>query len=370
MFGMTQEVSWNSEILTRLKYVAGDGGSSEDLFGIVLDLHSSSLMTKSTAQLEMCENVMEKLISYVEVEARRRISDKIAAMEDAPRKIVRLIAVEPIYVAEPVLKQSPVLEDADLLYVSRLCGVSHLEAIAHREEVSQQVTNELVRHGNLRVWEQVACNSGAKLSEKALQFLINRSKESSKIQMGLIDRPDLAEGTIHKIVKDAGENIRAKLIESGRQDLLSLLPDAQTKASQRVLSTSSTLGFEFENAMMRLIELKKRRPVTKRELVKAINKGDFPFVAAIFSDLSGLDIDEAVHWLSRREIDPAIVALRALGFERSVVESLLNVGPWRVILTQAVKVRALKTFDQLSFDVAERIFNARSGAFSANPGNA
>lgn len=357
------------EILSTLKGFASKDASSEQLFDLVFDLFLASSGSGTPQQTEMCEDVLTQLIAYVELEARRRISAKIAALENAPRRIVQCLAIENIYVAQPVLSYSPVLEDDDLLMVSRLCGPQHLEAIADRKEISVVVTNELMRLGNVHVWERLAKNAGAKLADKSVAFLANRARQNPKIQYGLISRPDLPETVVTRIIAEAGEGVREHLARVGRSDLLDKFDEAQSAAKKRVLSTTSLLGVEFEAAYQEVLQVEKSEKITSRHLLEAATKDNFPRTCSIFARLSKLELEEAVHWLSRREVDPAIVAFKALSFEPDVVAALLRTGPWKRILTTQSRMRAMRALDELKPDVAKRVFAARNSAFLTQKGS-
>ncbi len=351
-----------NQIWSILKGEEAENAPKEKLFGLVFDLFQASNGNASRQQIEMCEDVLTQLIGLVELEARIRISERLAELEDAPRRVLQYLAVEPIQVAQPVLCKSPVLQDEDLLMVSRLCGSNHLEAIAERKEVSSLVTTELMRLGNEQVWERLSQNNGADLSDKSVAFLVNRARENPKIQMGLIDRPDLPQKVVSKIVSEAGESLRHHLTQSGRQDLLAHLDRAKAVAQKRVLSTSSILGYEYEAAYQDILRLEQVQPLVVDDLLQATEINDFPRTCAIFARLADLALEDAVHWLSRREVDPAIVAFKALGFHESLVYSLLKTGPWKRILTENTRQRALKAFGNLKPEVAQRIFLARSSA--------
>ncbi|MEO1067110.1 MAG: DUF2336 domain-containing protein [Pseudomonadota bacterium] len=358
------------EILSTLKSATAKEASSEQLFDLVFELFVASSDTASKEQRDMCEDVLTQLISYVELEARRRISDKLAILDAAPRRIIQCLAIENIYVAQPVLTHSPVLQDEDLLMVARLCGPQHLEAIAERKTVSCGVTNELMRLGNVHVWERLAGNSGAALTDKSIAFLVNRARENTKIQLGLIDRPDLSENSLKQLVSEAGESVRQYLADKGRQDLLVHLDQAKAAAYKRVLSTSSVLGFEYETAYRSILQLEEKRALNHQDLLTAAGIDDFPTVCCVFARLTNLNLEEAVHWLSRREVDPAMVALKAIDVRRDIVEAVLRTGPWRRILTPQARNRALRTFDQLEKDVAMRIFKSRNTNLSHQAGAA
>lgn len=357
-----------TDVFSGLKDLVGENATSEDLFDLVLGMYRSTTDYNSDEQIEMCEDVLNQLIAYVENDARQRISEKMSNMEDAPRRVIRALAIESIKVAEPVLIHSPVLEDVDLLMVTRMCGPQHLKAIASRDRVSEPVTNELVRLGNNSVWETIASNNGAELSEKATTFLVNRANDNKSIQMSLVVRPDLADHTIKKIVSQAGESLRSHLVSMGRQDLLSMLKQAEKQASNRILSTSSTLGFEYERASAVVQQMSQKRPLTRDDLMVAAQRMDFPLVSCIFAEISRLSLEETVHWLSRKEVDPAIIAFKSLRFNRNLVEALLKVGPWSKTLSPVVKSKALRLFDDMKPEVADRIFATRVAARSRQNG--
>jgi len=365
---MAQAAESQGDILSALKKAAGGEQSKENLFGMVFDLFQAAKNRATEQELEMCEDVLTQLVGYVEIEARGRIADRIASLESAPKRVIQCLAVEPIQVSQPVLCKSPLLDDEDLLTVARLCGPHHLEAIAERKVVSMPVTNELMRLGTVQVWERLAQNNGAKLADKSIAFLTNRARENKKIQLGLIERPDLPEAVLTRLISEAGESIRAHLERNGRDDLLAHLDAAQAVAKKRVLSTSSILGFEYDAAYQQVLRHDKVCPLKNRDLLEAAKRNDFPRTCAIFSIIAGLDLEDAVHWLSRREIDPAIVAFKALGFDEELVSALLKTGPWKNALTDGARQRALKALSDLKPDVAKRIFLARSGGFTLQHG--
>lgn len=362
------ETIWNKEdILSTLRDVTDANTSPEQLFDVMFDFFVASKDTPHE-NLEMCEEVLTHLIAYVEVEVRQRIAERLALLEYAPRRVMQTLAIETIAVAKPVLSKSSVLEDEDLLMVARVCGPQHLEAIAERPEVSAFVTNELMRLGGIEVWERLARNNGATLEEKAIGFLVNRAKENARIQISLIDRQDLPENTIAKLLSEAGEVVRAHLHHTGRSHFVKYLEGAEAATAERLREGSNLIGMDFEAVFDKVMQERQQVRLNWHHLMDAASRNDFPRTCAIFACLSGMELEEVIHWLSRSEVEPAIVAFKALGLNRELVATLLRTGPWQRILSSTVRADALKTFDRLNPILAERSFAARNDAFSQQVG--
>ena len=366
---MLESIGKKEDILVALRGVTDANASSEQLFDLMFDFFVAS-KDVPRENLTMCEEVLTHLVAYVEVEARQRIAERLAVLDYAPRRVVKSLAIESIEIAKPVLSKSPVLEDEDLLMVTRVCGPQHLEAIAERSEISSFVTNELMRLGGIQVWERLARNSGATLEDKTVGFLVNRAKENARIQISLIDRQDLPENTVARLVSEAGETVRAHLHHTGRSHLVKHIESVEAATAKRIREGSNLLGMDFESAYNKVLEDKRQVRLNWRHLMEAASKDDFPRSCAIFACLSGMKLEEAVHWLSRSEIDPAIVAFKALRMNRDLVSTLLRTGPWQRILSSKTRVDALKTFDRLNPTLAERSFAARNDAFVQQVGHA
>ena len=364
------EAIWNKEdILTTLRGVTDANKSSEQLFDLMFDFFVAS-KDAPHENLTTCEDVLTDLIAHVEVEVRQRIAERLALLEYAPRRVMQTLAIETIAIAKPVLSQSPVLEDEDLLMVARVCGPQHLEAIAERPEISGFVTNELMRLGGIEVWERLARNNGATLEEKAVAFLVKRAKENARIQISLIDRQDLPESTIAKLMSEAGEAVRAHLHHTGRSNFVKHLESAEAATAKRIHEGSNLIGMDFEGVFNKVMQERRQVRLSWHHLMEAASRNDFPRTCAIFACLSGMTLEEVIHWLSRSEVDPALVAFKALRLNRELVATLLRTGPWQRILSAKDRADALRIFDCLNTTLAERSFAARNDAFYQQVGSA
>ena len=120
-------------------------GSAEkrlDTVKRVTDLFLLSAGSLNTEQIELFDEVLERLIKTIEIRAIADVSARIALAElstqlapvaQAPRNVVRRLARnDEISVAGPVLAESARLSDEDLVEIAGAKGEPHLLAISGR----------------------------------------------------------------------------------------------------------------------------------------------------------------------------------------------------------------------------------------------
>jgi len=178
----------------------------------VADLFAAGSRGYSSAQIALFDDVLQKLCADIEVEARARLAQRLARIDSAPPKLVRLLAFDDaIAVAEPVLTHSQQLTDADLLENARSKSQEHLLAIAQRLELSEPVTDVLVERGDRRVVHRVVGNTGARFSLAGYERLTTRARRSRKLALALAQRNDLPRQYLLKLLETASAAVRAEL---------------------------------------------------------------------------------------------------------------------------------------------------------------
>ena len=143
---------------------------------------------------------------------------------------------------------------------------------------------------------------------------------------------------------------------------------AEAVTAKRIREKSNLIGMDFEDAFNKVMQERRQVHLNWHHLMEAASRNDFPRTCAIFACLSGMNLEEVIHWLSRSEVDPALVAFKALKLNRELVATLLRTGPWQRNLSSKTRVDALRIFDRLNPILAERSFAARNDAFPQQVG--
>lgn len=304
-------------------------------------------------QIEIYDEVLSRLADMVETEARAFAAEKLAPLRRAPEKIVRRLASDDeLEVAGPVLTRSPVLNDRDLMAVAEAKGVGHLKAIAQRANLSEQVTDVVVRRGDAEVKRTVAANHGARIGQGALEILVDQALSDVATATALGDRPDTPDEVISRIVARAAEEVRRVITGRGMKQAEQGLSEAARRAGER-MSNAYWLGlYDFESAWEKMLQQGGSRIASETLLCQFALEDRFADVVAIFALLADLDLEESKHWLVRTDTEPFVVIAKALGLRFTSVQALLKAGPWKHRLTNDQRRDALNQFQQLEPRIA------------------
>lgn len=342
--------------LVNFSELTGEAGSARraELARHVATLFALTSDRCSDEQVDIYDSVLIRLVDMVEVEVRRFVAEQMAGLRRGPEETVRKLADDQIEVAEPILKKSNVLRDQDLIRIADSSGNCHRLAIAHRDVLSVDVTDVLVRRGDLRVKRKVAGNEGAVLSDEAMQMLISDAASDATLQAYLSERGDLAEEHIQSLVKVAGEEVRRKLLASGQRMEAERVDEATDIAAQR-MSNQYWLGrYDFETARSRVLLLAKRGMVSEATLRRFASEDRFPEAVAAFAWLVRCGVEEVSHWMVRADPEPFLITAKSAGLSSITVGSLLSIGPWRHRLTQEDRSKAMNAFDRMTIGDAKR----------------
>lgn len=342
--------------LVNFSELTGEQGSARraELARHVATLFALTSDRCSDEQVDIYDSVLLRLVDMVEAEVRRYVAEQMCNLRRGPQETIRRLADDVIEVAEPILVRSTVLRDADLMTIAERKSNDHRFAIAQREIISEEVTDVLVRRGDLKVRRKVASNGGARLTGSSMNVLISDAAADATLQISLSDRDDLADAHIASLVAIASEEVRKKLQASGRGQEAERLNEAADLAARK-MSDQYWLGrYDFEGARGRVLLLAKRGLVNEAALRRFASEDRFAEAAVTFAWLLQANVEEVSHWMVRPDPDPFIILAKASGFSPITVSSLLGIGPWRHRLTPDVRSGAMRLFERLTVAEAKR----------------
>ncbi len=180
------------------------------------DLFADEVPRISELQVGAFDEVMVRLADKAPTRVRAELSERLAGIGIAPRKVVRDLAFdESLAVAGPVLQRSTRLDERDLVKIAEVRGQDHLLAISQRPALSETITDVLVTRGDVKVVRSVAGNEGARFSQYGFTAMTDRAAEDVVLEDKLKARPDLPKAQMARLAETARARIEARLAKAG-----------------------------------------------------------------------------------------------------------------------------------------------------------
>ena len=188
----------------------------------VTDLFLSSASSFNSEQIELFDNVLERLIKTIEIRAIADVSARIALAEmssqlapvsQAPPSVVRRLARhDEITVAGPVLTESARLSVEDLVEVAETKGEQHLLAIAGRWWLKEVVTDALLARRYPSVSRRIVNNPGARVSAGGFAIVVAQAESDPELAVETGIRVDLPPELRQQLLRNATEAVRSRLL--------------------------------------------------------------------------------------------------------------------------------------------------------------
>lgn len=311
--------------IDRLLTLAADKSPSNrnSLMRAVADMFFAT-SSRRTAASNLFDDVMEMVLADVEPTARRELAERVAALDDPPRRTLLRLAGDDIVVAEPILRRSPALADADLAPIVRYKSQRHLVAIAHRVALSEQLTDLLVAHGNDNVAGVLAGNDGARFTDHGFSALARRAAANDNVLDRLMARRDLPDKIAADLLPALAAAMRARLenLDAGfdPEAACELLGAAHAMLAERLRASATPA-----RSLTRLVALIDSGDLLFGEAVIELADADHLVdLAALIGRRLSLRSDRIVTNLFGAEREPAMLICRAAGLDPDAFSAVLR----------------------------------------------
>ncbi|MEL7031683.1 MAG: DUF2336 domain-containing protein [Pseudomonadota bacterium] len=136
-------------------------------------------------------DILLDMLLHATDEERQLCANRLAAMSEAPRRVLRYLVQCDLHIARPLLEQSEAFDSSDLLEIVDQVSTEHRLLIADRKKVPVAVCDALARRAEAAVLEVLLRNKGASFSETAMDVLVERSRDEAVLVDLLILRLEL-----------------------------------------------------------------------------------------------------------------------------------------------------------------------------------
>ena len=294
----------------------------------VADLFLTQQASYSADQVELFDSVIMKMIGQIDEAVRIYMSERLAAVDNAPREVIKNLASDTaVAVAGPVLTQSPILDEDFLVESAKTHSQEHLIAISQRKAVSHRVTDVLVDRGNDQVVMTLAQNNGAELSERGYSVMVERARDNRQLAHVVWNRPDLPRSHLLALFEKASEAVRYQLETEGGRKAEEIVA-AVKLARQQLQETTHEESSAYVDARGHIAALQLTGGLSETHILSFARQGQFEEAVIAISELGGVPAIDTEHMILEQTCDRLFVVAKAIGLSWTCVRQI-------VLLSQA-----------------------------------
>lgn len=347
----------NVSRLKQLIEVAREGSTEKraDLLREITDVFMAAPDRYTSTEMQHFDVILTKVTESVEVALRIKIAEKLADTANAPKNLIRQLALDEITVAQPILERSPALSEDDLIRVIRQRTQDHMKAISRRREVTEVVAAELVERGDKDVLVTLAENRGARFTGDTMTKLVEHSRTIADLQAPLTARYDLPANLLTQMYFFVSSALKREILH--RSDLLdpALIDEAIEGNRTRILQQAVDGAHTDVSAARKFVEEKIKAGLLNEMLLKELidQRRSTEFLLS-FAHHTGVDTSTAQRILQDKSFESLALACRAAGLDRSTFAKIVF-SLQRGDTEQQKALRILDLYLKVPQEAAERV---------------
>jgi uncharacterized protein (DUF2336 family) len=158
------------------------------------DLFLSGAEHYTSDQVAVFDDVMCRLIDKVGRPLLVELSAKLAPIDNAPVKVIGSLARHnDNSICGPILEKSKALPDLDMIEIADKArrDITPLIKMAGRAQLSEAITDVLLKRGNATIQRRIIDNTGARVSEAGFARLVTGVNGDKDLATAIAAREDL-----------------------------------------------------------------------------------------------------------------------------------------------------------------------------------
>ena len=283
---------------------------------VAADLSRPSL---TESEVKLGHDIVRILARDVEDNVRASLSRGLRHATNLPHDVACRLAQDVEYIALPILADSLVLTDEDLIEIVRNGSSSKQQAIASRPNLTENVTEALIDHGEEPAVIVLMGNKTAAIAEASLNHAVTRFAHSSRVKEAMVLRDKLPATVAERLVTMVSKALQAHLVKAHDLSPATAADIALTSREHAILHLSS--GASDEDLHQMVLQMHRNDRLTPSLVLRALCTGDIAFFEAAMAVKADVQLENAqilIHELSRK-------GLEALYRKASMPEALYDV---------------------------------------------
>jgi hypothetical protein len=276
------------------------------------------------SQLSVFDEVLSCLSQRVDARALAELSAALADVTPAPPETMRRLAHHAnAEVATPALLKSCTLADADLVEIAGNRSQQHLIALSKRSELSEAVTDAILKHSGKDASRVLARNASARLTEKGYASLLATAAHDDVVAEALGLRSDLPDAALQSLLATTTETVRSRLKKCASAQMRKRIQAALDCVDAPVTPKQSTQD-DYAEARAAVVVLNHGGKLNDSTVNRFAIRREYPNVIAALSLLSGGAIEVIAPLMEEDSGSGLLVACRASRLNWQTTSAVIN----------------------------------------------
>lgn len=290
----------------------------------VTDLFLNENERLTEEQIQVFDDVLGHLITRIESNAIIELSERLAPINNAPINVVHTLARDDeIAIAAPVLSLSDRLTTPDLIEIAMAKSQAHLLAISKRSVLSESLTDVLVERGDSQVIGKLAENAGAKFSEKALAYLVDKPDASESLLEALGLRIDIPLHLFRRLLERVTEAVRTRLLALATPEKQDDIREIMASISIEAVEDDE-LDRDFDAAHRFVQLLQENGKLDQVALLEFAKARQYAATVTALATLCSAPVDMIKQMLNDGQNEALLVPCKATGISWPTLRALLQ----------------------------------------------
>ncbi|MGQ0533163.1 MAG: DUF2336 domain-containing protein [Caulobacteraceae bacterium] len=299
-----------------------DSAQRRELLREVTDLFFETSGARNQRETALFDDVLQLVAAEMQDSVLAELSEIFADAAEAPIGLMRDLADHSFEIAGPVLRRSRALDEQALVQIINCQSQEHIQAVAQRGDVSETVSEAIVKFGDDYALDTLIRNDGAKISRTSMEVAIDRARRNASLHEGVVKRRDLPLDLLNEMYFVVENTLRDQIMARNASVDPKTLDAALAKARERMRQSTGDLTAEAKNAMAFIQSKKNSGELNARLLVSLYREAKQTHFLYGLSEITHLEPETVADLINRRDIDGLAMICRAAGIERPLFVTL------------------------------------------------
>jgi uncharacterized protein (DUF2336 family) len=177
--------------LVGIQATATEGFARRSLLRRLMDVVALPSSRGNIQDRAIAGDLLLEILLESDVAARELCARRLQEMSQAPKRLLRFLALDVPHVAQLLLADNKAFDDADLCHIIQHGQTPHRMAVAQRREIGPAVASAIAESGDMLAMKALLENTQSKLSDRSVELMIAASRDAPALPPLLIQREEV-----------------------------------------------------------------------------------------------------------------------------------------------------------------------------------